>query len=1061
MKGNNLLKVIIILVVAAILGFLDLPPNIKAPYLSWAPDFIKNQQTHLGLDLQGGSELDYKIDLRKVPEADRKNIVEGVKEVINRRVNSLGVSEPNIFISEVADESHIVVDLAGVDIEEAKEIIGKTIQLEFKEQKEATIDPNEKSAIENEANEILRAVKAGEDFVMKGKEEELSNPGRVTFFESEWKYKDEINNDIADKLFSLKKGEVYQGTVDSGGEYTVSSDGRLVEMTSINLLKLLDSQDAERTITTQRKVGISHILISYQGAERADESVIRTKDEARKRAEEILTKLKGGEKFEDAANEFTDDPSGKNQGGVLNDPAGDGLYTQAFESAALALTQSDQLSEIVETEFGFHILKAGTITPSTERKEIQKQIKYAKISYSTIPNPWKDTPLSGQHFKHAFVDTDDYFQPFVSIEFNDEGARLFAEITERNIGKPVAIFVGGDMISAPTVQVKIPDGKARITGNFTLQEANALARDLNTGAIPAPIILAGQYTIGATLGQEALNSSLWAGLIGIFLVAVFMIVYYRLPGLIAVIALSIYSAILLFLIQSTLHTVLAAFIAVGMFIYLMLKVLNSKDNGWEKLLTSTLAVFALFFIVYLLANPIVLTLAGIAGVILSIGMAVDANILIFERIKEEMRTGQPLSAALEIGFDKAWNSIRDSNFSSLITCAILFFFGSSIIQGFAFNLAAGILVSMFTAITITKSFIKLFVGTKLASNEFLFNSKPKKAHKTLKIIENTKIWVTLSGTMLGICVIALFAWGLPAGLDFTGGTLMQIKFENEVKPEEIKLGLEEIGKEISSLPAPAPAEEPIATVETPSIDPVIESGSEILDLSTANIIASSEGYIIKTKYMTNEQHDTIISKLQEKFGELEEIKFTTVGPVVGDAMKSKATLAIIVALIAIVLYIAFAFRKIPRNLSPWRFGICAIIALAHDVLLIIGIYAIFGFIFKVEVDALFITALLTILGFSVHDTIVVFDRIRDNLKHINRETSFKDVVNIALTQTMARSINTSFSTLLTLMALLLLGSSTLFWFVLALVLGVIIGTYSSVFVASTVLVWWDKRTKKA
>jgi preprotein translocase subunit SecF len=289
---------------------------------------------------------------------------------------------------------------------------------------------------------------------------------------------------------------------------------------------------------------------------------------------------------------------------------------------------------------------------------------------------------------------------------------------------------------------------------------------------------------------------------------------------------------------------------------------------------------------------------------------------------------------------------------------------------------------------------------------------------------------------------------------------MQIKFDKEVKIEELKLELQDIGKTLST-PETSTDTSTNATVETPENKPTITTGTELVNLSDAIIVSSSDGYIIKTKYISNEQHDSILVKLKEKFGNLNEIRFTTVGAMVGDTMKSKAALALFISLIAIVVYITFAFRKIPRSMNPWRFGVCAIIALAHDIFFVIGAYAIFGFLFKVEVDALFITALLTILGFSVHDTIVVFDRIRENLKYMNKETTLTDVANQALTQTVARSINTSMSTLLTLIALLIFGSSSLFWFVLALVLGITVGTYSSIFIASPLLVWWDKRSKRA
>ena len=484
------------------------------------------------------------------------------------------------------------------------------------------------------------------------------------------------------------------------------------------------------------------------------------------------------------------------------------------------------------------------------------------------------------------------------------------------------------------------------------------------------------------------------------------------------------------------------------------KIPNAKDNGWEKMVTSILAVFSLFFIVFLLANPIVLTLAGVAGVILSIGMAVDANVLIFERIKEEIRDGRPLGSAIDIGFDRAWSSIRDSNFSSLITCAILFYFGSSIIQGFAFNLAAGILVSMFTAITITKTFLHLLVGTRFAKNYFLLGAKPTdKKRKTYNIIGSSKKWFAFSGILVAISIVSIFTFGLKFGIDFSGGTLMQVKFEQEVAQEDLSTALEEIGNDIFK-----PSEEP-TTEEVEGEVTIAPAEGEVVDFSTASIISSSDGYIIKTKYISTEVHDEMLVKLEERFGPLEEPRFTTVGPTVGETMKSKAMFALGIALLLIVIYIAFAFRKIPKKVSPWRFGLSAIVALAHDLIIVVGIYAILGNVLNIEIDALFITALLTILGFSVHDTIVVFDRVRENLKDMGRGITFADVANAALTQTMARSINTSISTLFTLVALLLLGSMSIFWFVLALVIGTIVGTYSSIFVASPVLVWWNNRAE--
>jgi len=289
---------------------------------------------------------------------------------------------------------------------------------------------------------------------------------------------------------------------------------------------------------------------------------------------------------------------------------------------------------------------------------------------------------------------------------------------------------------------------------------------------------------------------------------------------------------------------------------------------------------------------------------------------------------------------------------------------------------------------------------------------------------------------------------------------MQIKFDKQVTQEDLTTALEEIGADIFGTEQNNDSQDTIMAIDNGANDnSSIAPKNEAVDFSTASILSSSEGYIIKTKYISTETHDKLLAKLKDKFGNLTEPRFTTVGPTVGNTMKSKAILALIVALLLIVVYIAFAFRKVPKKVSPWRFGISAIIALAHDIIIVVGIYAILGKFLNIEVDALFITALLTILGFSVHDTIVVFDRLRENLKNMGRDVTFGDIANAALTQTMARSMNTSISTLFTLLALLILGSASIFWFVLALVLGTIVGTYSSIFVASPILVWWNNKAE--
>ncbi len=329
---------------------------------------------------------------------------------------------------------------------------------------------------------------------------------------------------------------------------------------------------------------------------------------------------------------------------------------------------------------------------------------------------WDATGLSGKQLSKANVDFQIgqgiNNQVVVKLEFNNDGKKLFSEITSANIGKPVAIILDGQVISAPTVQNAITDGVAIITGDFTTEQAKELATRLNSGALPVPIKLISQQNVGASLGQDSIHKSIVAGLIGMALIALFMVTYYRFPGLLAVLALLIYALVSLAIFKIGIS--FTAVLLVGIFLFLGLTV-----NPWFGL-AGLLSYISLILLKGL--SPVTLTLAGIAGFILSIGMAVDANILIFERLKEEIRLGKDISKAVEEGFARAWLSIRDSNVSSLITTAILYMFGTPAIKGFAVTLAIGILISMLTAIYITKVFLKLFVGNNVLTHPWLFGA---------------------------------------------------------------------------------------------------------------------------------------------------------------------------------------------------------------------------------------------------------------------------------------------------------------------------------------------------
>jgi preprotein translocase subunit SecD len=334
------------------------------------------------------------------------------------------------------------------------------------------------------------------------------------------------------------------------------------------------------------------------------------------------------------------------------------------EATIQTASVGDKKSVIVELPGITDVNEAVGIIGKTAQLEFwELNTNNTNTSTENVAMGWKPTELNGSHLKKAEVKFDQQTgEPEVAIEFNDQGKKLFADITKRNLQKPLAIVLDNVIMSAPTVQTAIEDGQAVITGKFTIPEAKNLANILNAGALPVPVNLIEQRNIGATLGFDSVKASLLAGFVGIILIALFMISYYKFPGILAVIALSVY----------------------------------------------TLIVIAIFKLV-----PVTLTLAGIAGFILSIGMAVDANILVFERMKEELRSGKTLGASVDEGFKRAWLSIRDSNFSSLITCAILYFTTTGLVKGFAVTLALGILVSLFTAITVTRTFLKLTVGTKL------------------------------------------------------------------------------------------------------------------------------------------------------------------------------------------------------------------------------------------------------------------------------------------------------------------------------------------------------------
>ena len=420
-----------------------------------------------------------------------------------------------------------------------------------------------------------------------------------------------------------------------------------------------------------------------------EEFPYKTKEDAQKKAQEILEKLKkeGTENFADLAKEFSTEAAAKTSGGNLG-KFGKGKMVKPFEEAVFALEEPKLLDNIIETDFGFHVIDVTQI--QKEKKETKKEpkINYEMIAWDKEEINWELTKLDGSKLENAKVGYNELGKPLVNLYFNTEGAKLFGKITEKVASKKcnntlcrLGIKVGGEWITRPTVSEKIIGRSAQITGNFTYESAQDLAHGLNLGAIDAPVILSGQINIQPELGQIQLQKSLKAATIGFLATMFFMIIIYRFAGIIASIALSIYAG---------------AFITI-------LKIWPENFGG-----------------------PIVLTLAGVAGIALSIGLAVDGNILIFERMKEEIEKGRSFFQAVDLGFERAWTAIRDSNLTTLLTCIILFFMGSSMIKGFAITLIVGTILSMFTAITISRNLIRFFLLFKCFQKPWLFGIKKSK-----------------------------------------------------------------------------------------------------------------------------------------------------------------------------------------------------------------------------------------------------------------------------------------------------------------------------------------------
>lgn len=616
----------------------------------------------LGLDLQGGTRLEYVADLSKIPEAEKATAMEGVRDVIERRVNALGVSEPTVQTTKNGNEWRISVELAGIrDVNEAIRVIGETPTLDFREENadagRALTEEEFKQLADRNADVMKKAeaalgkIKGGASFKDVAREESEITVSKENGGELGWLLSVPEYRGLLDQLRGAKVG-VQDKVLDDGAYAYVA--------------------DVEEQRDGGMEVRASHLVIQWDTAQGS--SSTSTKEEARVQIEKIKQEVTS-ENFDEMAKKYSQEAGADKTAGDL-DWFGAGAMVKPFEDAVFAMKKGE-VSGIVETAFGYHLIKK---TDERSRQDMRvRVVAYKKIQAVDIVNtePWKRTQLTGKQLKRSQLEFDQNTgQAQVSLQFDDEGAKLFAELTKKNIGKAIGIFLDDQPISVPVVNQEITGGQAVISGSFTIEEGKLLAQRLQAGALPVPISIIAQQTVGATLGADSVQKSVTAGLIGFALVALFAVLLYRIPGVAAVLVLVLYAVI-------------------------------------------NLALYRLV--------PITLTLSGIAGFILSIGMAIDSNVLVFERLKEELAAGKNLREALEDAFKRAWTSIRDGHVTILISSIVLFGFSSSMIKGFAFTLGLGTLISLFTATVATRTVLRLLVASPLVKWPWLFLSRRNKA----------------------------------------------------------------------------------------------------------------------------------------------------------------------------------------------------------------------------------------------------------------------------------------------------------------------------------------------
>ncbi len=604
-------------------------------------------------------------------------------------------------------------------------------------------------------------------------------------------------------------------------------------------------------------------------------------------------------------------------------------------------------------------------------------------------------PLDGGVVTNARVDYNDRRggEPGVSMTMNAEGANTWARLTKDNIGRQVAIVLDGTVYSYPTVQTEITGGQSSITGNFSIEEATDLANVLNSGKLPAPATIVQEQVVGPSLGAESIHAGFVSFIIAFCLVLIYMIFFYKGAGVAADVAL-LTNVVLLF---------------------------------------GTLSAFGA-----------VLTLPGIAGLVLTMGMAVDANVIIYERIKEELKAGKGLGKAIQDGYSNAYSAIIDGQVTTLLTGIVLFFFGSGPIKGFATTLIIGIITSVLTSIFITRLIFddRVNRGKNITFETKLTKNFLKNTH--INFLSGRKWSYTISGAIIVLAIVSMCFKGFTYGVDFTGGRTYVVRFDKPVTAEEVR----EATNKVFEAAAAADPNVAASSVEVKQFggdsQMKITTAYKFQDESSA-VDTEIEGMLyesLKGLYAEDLTLDEFTSTLENPNGIISSDK---VGASIANDIKRNALISIVLALLVIFAYIAVRFKG-------WTWGLGGVVSLAHTAIIIIGFFSFFSGIlpFNLDVDQTFIAAILTIIGYAINDTVVIFDRIRENLG-LHPNDDFREVTNKSLNATLTRTVNTSVSTLLPMLAIAIFGGESIRGLSVALCLGVCIGTYASIMIATPIM----------